>query len=191
MTPPLAHVEALLDLLAACDGVYDAPPPDGDPVDLLQHGLQCAHLLAQCRPDDLGLALAGLVHDVGHALPGGHRNHAAAAAHAVRPVLGERVARLVALHVQAKRYLATTESSYALSAASAASLVQQGGGMTPAEVRAFERLPEAADAVALRRADEDAKVVGLPVPGLETWAGPLRAYAEALGRSDAAADLAT
>jgi predicted HD phosphohydrolase len=180
MTTPLADVDALLDLLAGCDGVYDAPPPEGDPVDLLQHGLQCAYLLAQRRPDDVGLQLAGLVHDIGHAIPGGHRNHAMVAAEAVRPVLGGRVAALVELHVPAKRYLATMEPSYDLSEASATSLVHQGGMMSAAEVAAFERSPHAADAVVLRRADEDAKVVDLVVPGLDTWVMRLREHAAAI-----------
>lgn len=180
MTTPLADAEALLDLLAACDGVYDAPPPEGDPVDLLQHGLQCAHLLAQQRPEDVALQLAGLVHDIGHAIPGGHRNHAAVAAEAVRPVLGERVAALVRLHVPAKRYLATIEPSYDLSEASAMSLVHQGGRMSRAEVEEFERAAHSADAVVLRRADEDAKVVGLAVPGLDTWVDRLREHAASL-----------
>jgi predicted HD phosphohydrolase len=168
----IADAESLIEFLAGLDGVFDAPPPEGDPVDLLQHGLQCAAVLRAERPEDLELQLAGLVHDIGHAVGDGPE-HARAGADAVRPVLGDRVADLVGLHVEAKRYLAATED-YELSLASEMSLARQGAAMTPAEVEEFRQLPFAADAVALRRADEAAKVVGLEVPGLETWAARLR-----------------
>ena len=48
--------------------------------------------------------------------------------------------------------------------------------MTPEEVAAF-RDHSLADAAVALRADEAAKVVGRVVPGLETWAPRLRAYA--------------
>ena len=44
------------------------------------------------------------------------------------------------------------------------SLALQGGPMSPAEVAAFEALPEYAAAVQLRRFDEQAKVKGLATP---------------------------
>ena len=168
-------VEAFAAFLAGLDGVFDAPPPEGDPVDLLAHGLQCAHVLRADYPDDLGLQLAGLVHDVGHAVGGGDPDHAKTGAAAVRPVLGDRVAELVALHVEAKRYLAATEE-YELSPASRLSLRRQGAAMSEPEIVRFEALPEAAAAIALRRADEAAKVVGAVVPGLETWIPRMRDY---------------
>jgi predicted HD phosphohydrolase len=169
-------VDELIDLLASLDGVFDAPPPEGDPVDLLAHGLQCADVLRTTAPEDLGLQLAGLVHDIGHALGDGLRGHATVGAEAVGPVLGTRVATLVALHVPAKRYLAAVER-YELSPASRASLARQGAAMTPDEQREFLALPEAADAITLRRADEAAKEVGRVVPGLDRWAPRLRQYA--------------
>src|SRR5215468_5437286 len=113
-----SDADELLAFLASLDGVFDAPPPDGDPVDLLAHGLQCADVLRRQRPGDIGLQLAGLVHDIGHGVPG----HARVGAEFVRPLLGDRVATLVALHVEAKRYLATTERAYDLSEASRTSL---------------------------------------------------------------------
>ena len=164
----IADVESLIEFLGGLDGAFDAPPPEGDPVDLLQHGLQCAALLRAERPEDLELQLAGLVHDIGHAVGDGP-GHARAGAEAVRPVLGDRVANLVGLHVEAKRFLTATED-YELSLASRLSLQRQGAAMGETEQAEFRRLPEAADAIALRRADEAAKVVGLAVPGLEIWA---------------------
>lgn len=167
---------SLLGFLTGLDGVYDAPPPLGDPVDLLAHGLQCAAVLRDERPDDLGLQLAGLVHDIGHAV-GDDPDHARVGADVVRPVLGARVADLVALHVPAKRYLASTEPDYALSEASRLSLARQGSAMTGEEQERFLAHPAAADAVSLRRADEAAKIVGRRVPGLDVWAPRLRTYA--------------
>jgi len=172
-------VDAFGDFLAGLDGVFDAPPPEGDPVDLLAHGLQCAHALRAGYPDDLGLQLAGLVHDIGHAVGDGDPDHARTGAEAVRPILGDRVAELVALHVEAKRYLAATEE-YELSPASRRSLDRQGAAMSEAEALRFEARPEAAAAIALRRADESAKVVGAEVPGLETWVPRMRAYVAAI-----------
>ncbi|WP_018907784.1 HD domain-containing protein [Salinispora arenicola] len=170
------NAESLLGFLAGLDGVYDAPPPLGDPVDLLAHGLQCAAVLRDERPDDLGLQLAGLVHDIGHAV-GDDPDHARVGADVVRPVLGARVADLVALHVPAKRYLASTEPDYELSEASRLSLARQGSAMTGEEQERFLAHPAAADAVTLRRADEAAKIVGRQVPGLDVWAPRLRTYA--------------
>lgn len=172
----VVDAESLLVFLAKLDGVYDAPPPLGDPVDLLAHGLQCAAVLHNDRPDDLGLQLAGLVHDIGHAV-GDDPDHARVGADVVRPVLGPRVADLVALHVPAKRYLASTESDYELSEASRLSLLRQGSVMTGEEQEKFLANPAAADAVTLRRADEAAKIVGHQVPGLDVWAPRLLTYA--------------
>ncbi len=72
----------------------------------LGHALQTAAVLRQDFPDDIELAVAGLVHDIGHLLPGvGDAEHAEAGAEAVREALGDRVAGPVGLHVEAKRYL--------------------------------------------------------------------------------------
>jgi predicted HD phosphohydrolase len=170
-----ADAGAFLQWFAGLDGVFDAPPPEGDPVDLLAHGLQCADVLRARYPDDLGLQLAGLVHDIGHAAGGGDPDHAGVGAEAVRPLFGDRVADLVGLHVEAKRYLAATEA-YDLSPASLLSLSRQGAAMSAAEAERFAARPEAAAAIALRRADEAAKEVGRSVPGLDAWAPRVRAY---------------
>jgi predicted HD phosphohydrolase len=147
--------------------------------DLLDHSLQTAEVLRRSHPEDEELQLAGLVHDIGHMMPP-YRDefHADVAAVFVRPILGERIADLVRLHVPAKRYLVTTDPEYRteLDGGSITSLEHQGGDMSPEEVSAFESDPLSTDAVALRRADEAGKVPGLAVPGLETWIAPLRAH---------------
>ncbi|MEV0180017.1 HD domain-containing protein [Streptomyces sp. NPDC050625] len=132
-----------------------------------------ATVLAERHPDDEELQVAGLVHDIGHGLmPGDEAGHGEHAAAAVAALLGPRTARLVALHIPAKRYLAATDPQLALSPESTRTLGCQGGAMTAeeaAEAAAFEQDPGFEVAVALRRADDPGKVVGRRVPGLAHW----------------------
>ncbi|MDN3025618.1 HD domain-containing protein [Streptomyces sp. S.PB5] len=80
----LRSVEELMDLLYACRH---------------QHALRTAALLRRSRPADKELQVAGLVHDIGQLLcPGDETARAQRAADAVRPLLGERVYRLVRRH---------------------------------------------------------------------------------------------
>ncbi|MFD3694930.1 HD domain-containing protein [Streptomyces sp. NPDC058646] len=163
-------VEELMELLHACRGAWDTPDRSGDPVDLHDHGLQTAALLRRARPADKELQIAGLLHDLGHVLrPGDDAGHADRAAEALRALLGERVARLIRLHVPAKRYLAAVEPERALSPQSALTLRAQGGVMGGAEVRAFAADPDAEAAVTLRRADDAGKVPGLDAGTVEDW----------------------
>ncbi|MFE7273774.1 hypothetical protein [Streptomyces sp. NPDC057623] len=77
----LRSVEELMDLLYACPH---------------QPALRTAALLRRGRPADKELQVAGLVHDIGQLLcPGDETRRTAHAAEAVRPLLGERVHRLV------------------------------------------------------------------------------------------------
>jgi len=165
-------VDALLSLLARGSERFDEPD-----LDVLAHSLQCAAILGLEHPDDPELVAAGLVHDVADALPGGHDDHARRGAELVAELLGARVARLVAAHVDAKRYLVTTERGYAdaLSARSAQTLRHQGGSMSATEAARFARRPDLEAILALRRADERAKRPGAVVPGLDHWRGVLEA----------------
>ncbi|MBL1086088.1 hypothetical protein JK359_29705 [Streptomyces actinomycinicus] len=77
----LRSVEELMDLLYA--GRH-------------QHALRTAALLRRGRPADKELQVAGLVHGIGPVLcPGDEAARARSTAEAVRPLLGERVFRLV------------------------------------------------------------------------------------------------
>ncbi|WP_199820475.1 hypothetical protein [Streptomyces sp. NRRL F-2664] len=73
-------------------------------MELLRHSrderaLRSAALLRRSHPAGRELQLAGLLPDVGELLrPGDGARHAVLAAEAVRPLLGERVARPVRLH---------------------------------------------------------------------------------------------
>jgi predicted HD phosphohydrolase len=175
----LNDIEELLaagaDRLVAVGDVAESS--DDMPFTHLDHALQTAAVLRREVPDDLELAVAGLVHDIGHLLPGvGDAEHAQAGAAAVGAALGERVAGLVGLHVEAKRYLVAREGAYGaqLAADSVVSLTLQGGPMSPEEQDEFAQLPNAQDALALRRADESGKVEGLVVPGLGEWMASVR-----------------
>jgi predicted HD phosphohydrolase len=163
---PLATVDAVLAALASVDG-----EPSDDVVPPLPHLLQTAERLADRADDDPELVAAGLVHDLASALELGIRRHEVAGAALVEPVLGARVARLVAGHTEAKRYLVTVDPRYAggLSENSTFTLIGQGGPMTDDEVRAFEQDADAAALVALRRADDAAKVPGGTTRMLDAW----------------------
>jgi predicted HD phosphohydrolase len=101
----LRSVEELMDLLYACRGTRDTPGLGRTGVDLHQHALQTAALLRRARPADKELQVAGLVHAIGPLLrPSDEPRHAECAAAAVRPLLGERVSRLVRDHCRAPDY---------------------------------------------------------------------------------------
>ncbi|MGN2637006.1 HD domain-containing protein [Nocardia takedensis] len=178
----IASVDELMDLLRACAGVWDRTDRAGDPVDILDHDRQCAQLLRRWHPEDEELQVAGLLHDIGHHLrPGDDAGHGRHGAEAVRGLLGERVARLVELHVPAKRYLVATDAEHAatLSAASRQTLLSQGGAMDAAEIAAFRADPDHAAAITLRKADDAGKVVGLEVEPVEHWRPVLERVAAA------------
>lgn len=164
---PITDVDSLFSVLAAASTL-----DDGEGVDLLAHGLQCATLLAIDAPDDLELQVAGLVHDVGTILEPGHpESHAGTGAEAISSLLGPRVAALVRGHDTAKRYLVATDTRYRdlLSEVSIATLATQGGPLSRGEIETFERDPEATTLVVLRRADDAAKVPGASTRPLLDW----------------------
>ncbi|MFE0577398.1 hypothetical protein [Streptomyces sp. NPDC058874] len=67
-----------------------------------EHALRTAALLRRSHPSDKELQLAGLLQDIGRMLrPGDGARHVVLAAQALRPLLGDRVARLVQLHASA------------------------------------------------------------------------------------------
>lgn len=164
---PIGSIDELFAVLAA-----SVAHADEEDVDLLAHALQCAQRLRARAPDDIELQVAGLVHDIGTALvPNVPDAHARIGADAVRALLGGRVARLVAGHAEAKRFLVATDATYrdALSARSVVTLAAQGGPLDTRAARAFARGRDAAALVELRHADDDAKVPGAEAGTLEAW----------------------
>ena len=160
----------------------------GEPVTVLEHALQAAWFVQQ-NGGETSLIAAALLHDIGHLV------HSEGEDAAVRgldtqheelgfALLGDRfpasVLDPIRLHVSAKRFLCHADPEYlsALSYASVESLELQGGPMSTTEAEAFLDLPHAREALALRRADDAAKVQGLAVPQLEAY----RAILESLWR---------
>ena len=151
----------------------------GEPVSQAEHALQAAHLAEVAGAAD-SLIVAALLHDVGHLLHdlgdnaaerGIDDRHERSGGSWLSRNFEPEVAEPARLHVDAKRYLCAVEDSYfeALSPASKLSLSLQGGPMTPAEVTRFEANPHHLDAARLRRWDDEAKVPGLEVPGLQHY----------------------
>ena len=168
------------DLVAHLHHLAGVGSDEGLSFSELDHGLQTASILARNQPDDLELQVAGLVHDIAHPWDGpGQPEHHRMGARAVEGLLGERVAFLIEAHVDAKRYLVATDAGYhdALSPGSVATLQAQGGPMTSEEVVAAETSPDWSAAVARRRADDGAKVVGADVADLDHWIPAIRLVA--------------
>lgn len=146
----------------------------GEAITQSEHALQSAWLAekAGASPALIG---AALLHDIGHLLHGlgediadediDARHEAVGAAYLAQRFNTELVAA-VSLHVMAKRYLVGTDPAYAanLSPASVHSLELQGGPMGPEEAAEFAAKKAAAGAIALRRWDDEAKIVGLKTP---------------------------
>ena len=141
-----------------------------------QHALQAAWLAEQEARGD-ALVTAALLHDIGHLVHNLGDNPADAGIDDQHEELGNawlvnhfgpEVTEPVRLHVAAKRYLCAVEADYfaKLSPDSVKSLALQGGPMSAEEVKAFEALPHSAEAVQLRRYDEQAKVKGLETPAV-------------------------
>jgi phosphonate degradation associated HDIG domain protein len=150
----------------------------GEDVSQLDHALQCAWL-AKAEGADEPLIAAALLHDYGHlfegrgeaAEEGQDARHEVYGSRALKRWFGPEVTGPIALHVSAKRYLCAAEPGYeaTLSAASVHSLSLQGGRFTPAQCRRFERTRFSAEAVRLRRWDDEAKVPGRVTPDLDSY----------------------
>jgi gamma-butyrobetaine dioxygenase len=106
------------------------------------------------------------------------RGHHEVGAELLAPWVPERVAWCVRMHADAKRYLCATESEYVerLSPVSRHTLGLQGGVMSPSDAARFAEHPWLRDALALRRWDDQAKVMGKRTRSLEDWAPTIRRW---------------
>lgn len=154
----------------------------GEGVSQLDHAIQCG-AFAERDGAARQLVAAAYLHDIGHLLhdlpqdiadSGVDTRHESTGSAWLSQYFGPAVTEPVRLHVAAKRYLAATEPGYfdLLSDASRLSLTLQGGPMTPQQARAFEAEPFFADALRLRRWDEEGKIVG--------YQGPAAAHFDAI-----------
>jgi gamma-butyrobetaine dioxygenase len=159
----------------------------------LAHALQCAEL-AEAGGADEELVLACLLHDAGRyavdqaliadtlepvARPAARpRGHHEVGADLIAPHVPARVAWMVRMHADAKRWLCAAEPGYydTLSPGSKRTYALQGGPMEPEEVGWLAAHPWMADAVRLRRWDDQAKIVGKATRPLTAWEPLLRRY---------------
>jgi gamma-butyrobetaine dioxygenase len=141
----------------------------GEPVPIGEHMLQ-AGILAEAAGAEGPLVAAALLHDIGHLLgedeDEDEERHGESGARWLSQWFGDAVTEPVRLHVPAKRYLCAADADYLglLSAESVRTLSLQGGPMTADQVAAFEALPHARDAVAVRRWDDQAKDPAVTAP---------------------------
>lgn len=158
----------------------------GEPVSQLEHMSQAAQLAIQQGCDD-EVVLAAFFHDIGHicvmqneanSMDGyGVKSHEKIGADYLRKKgFPERVARLVESHVQAKRYLTYKFPEYfnALSEASKKTLEFQGGKMEKKEAEAFETDDIFETSILLRKWDELAKEIEVPIIDLNELKGRAR-----------------
>ena len=150
----MTGIEAIAELFAG------PGPRDylGEAVTIGEHMRQ-AGALAAAAGVPAPLVAAALLHDVGHLRSDTDERHGTGGAQWLSQWFGPAVTEPVRLHVAAKRYLCAAEPGYfgLLSPESVRTLALQGGPMTPDQAAAFEALPYARDAVAVRRWDDEAK----------------------------------
>jgi predicted HD phosphohydrolase len=161
------NIVSRIQRLFAARGASLAETPSGSPVTALAHALQCAQLADWGELGDPMVA-AALLHEIGHLMRGGQGGHEARAAAWLAGSFGPAVVEPVRLHVQAKRYLVAVDPRYEaqLSPGSRRSLKRQGGPMSVEELRRFESLPHALDALSLRRLDDVANQPNRTTPPL-------------------------
>lgn len=163
MHPVARTIEQLLKQAGNADYI-------GESISQLEHGLQAA-LAAESTGHTNDVIVAALLHDVGHFCPGSEQaeqmngfgvlNHEHLGAEWLRSLgFPDRVCRLVASHVAAKRYLCYKHPAYyqKLSPASKETLLHQGGPMQATEATVFEADPLFSLYLKLRAWDEAAKL---------------------------------
>lgn len=153
----------------------------GEPVSQMEHMCQAAQL-AESEGYDSEVILAAFFHDIGHLCEhimsvahmdgyGVYEHEKLGADYLRDKGFSEKIARLVASHVAAKRYLTKRFPEYyeQLSSASKETLKFQGGVMTEEEAIAFEKDPLSDLYIILRKWDEKAKEEHVPLPSLDHY----------------------
>jgi 2-amino-1-hydroxyethylphosphonate dioxygenase (glycine-forming) len=175
------QIEAVVNGIFGLYEQHGAEEYAGEKVSQLEHMCQAAQFALKEGYDD-EVVLAAFMHDLGHLLPihsagesmGGYgmMDHEKAGADYLRAVgFSERMCRLIASHVNAKRYLTWKYPDYynQLSSASKKTLEYQGGRMEEPEAKQFEADPLFDLYIKMRRWDEAAKIEHQPIPDINMF----------------------
>ncbi len=151
----------------------------GEPVSQIEHMCQAAQM-AEKENYDEEVVLAAFFHDIGHLCEhimeveymeeyGIVDHEKVGALYLSGKGFSKKITKLIASHVDAKRYLTYKNPAYyeKLSEASKKTLVFQGGKMSPQEVGQFERDELFTLYLTLRNWDEMAKEENIPLIPLE------------------------
>ena len=151
----------------------------GEPVSQIEHMTQAAQL-AEKENYDEEVVLAAFFHDIGHLCEhimeveymddyGIVDHEKIGAIYLSGKGFSKRITKLIASHVDAKRYLTYKNPAYyeKLSEASRKTLTFQGGKMSPEEAAQFENDELFTLYLTLRNWDEMAKEENIPLPPLE------------------------
>ncbi len=151
----------------------------GERVSQIEHMCQAARF-AERENYDEEVILAAFFHDIGHLCEhimeveymddyGIADHEKIGALYLSEKGFSKKIAKLIASHVDAKRYLTYKNPIYyeKLSEASKKTLTFQGGKMTPEEARQFESDEMFALYLTFRNWDEMAKEENIPLPPLE------------------------
>ena len=153
----------------------------GEEVSQIQHMTQCA-MLAEAEGFDEETILAALLHDIGHLcehiMPVERMDAFGVVDHETigyqflkERGFSESLAKMVASHVEAKRYLTFKFPDYynLLSTASKETLPFQGGMMSQEEAIVFEQDTLADKYIAIRRWDDQGKNTSIGIPDMEQY----------------------
>ncbi|MEX6687233.1 HD domain-containing protein [Danxiaibacter flavus] len=144
----------------------------GEGVTQLMHMIQCAKLALSEQADN-DMVLAAFFHDIGHFLEHaedmggyGRKDHDKLGRdYLLEHGFSDKIADLVASHVETKRYLTYAEDGYydKLSDASKMTLKYQGGPMTEDEAAAYAKDPLLESYIKIRHWDDLGKDTETPV----------------------------
>ena len=176
-----AQIEQIVNEIFDLYDKHGAEEYAGEKVSQLEHMVQAAQLAMEGGYDD-EVVLAAFLHDVGHLLPihdpsesmdgyGMMDHEKVGAEYLLKVGFSERMCKLIASHVNAKRYLTWKYPEYynQLSGASKKTLEYQRGRMEEKEALAFEADPLFDLYIQMRRWDEAAKIENLPVPDIKLF----------------------
>ena len=174
-----AEAKNIADEIIALYSKYGDEDYIGEPVSQIEHMCQCAQMAERENQDD-EVILSAFFHDIGHLCEhimdvehmdqfGVVDHEKIGATYLEERGFSKKITRLIANHVEAKRYLTFKNSNYyeKLSEASKSTLLFQGGPMNAAEAHDFELDELFPLYLKLRTWDERAKMEHIPLPDIK------------------------